>query len=137
MKSMQAREFRTAMNDLTEPVEVYARADKKGTWYPVGFESPQVPMLPYSNEQAEMIRILQEAQDEIARLKRELAARPMPNNQPMAITDARGTKFVNPAKPMSEAEAREWVMSLPEQDRAFFASRLGIKLGKRSGASGD
>lgn len=141
MKSMQAREFREQMNSITEVVEVYARGDLKGTWYPKGWQTPQLTIEEIGEAGREAVDAAMHAEllmarDEIIRLKRELAARPATASRPMAITDTTGTRVVQPARQMTDEEARAWLKTLPEQDRAFFASRLGIKTKGKAG-SGD
>jgi hypothetical protein len=122
MKEMTTAEFAKAnLAALEEPVKIRRYTKAVGTYYPEGYEPkmavavPQMPLLDLEPEvvaQAAQIVVLE---DEVKRLKRELAARPPAGSEFMG--QERRTVPQHPAKDVFS--------DLAKQDREFFERKLG------------
>ena len=110
MKQMTTAEFgKATLSTLTEPVEVRRYTTVVGTYYPAGYEpvtALAMGALPEVVPLADLKR-LEEQSEEIARLKRELAARP-----------ARVEAVRRTDDPFAD---------LAKQDRDFFDRKMGKK----------
>lgn len=119
MKDMTTAEFAKAnLAALEEPVKIRRYTKTVGTYYPEGYEPAQQAhpaQIDFDltaaavDVAAEKIRGLE---DEVARLKRELAARPQ-------APDPKGAGY-RPEHPLKDVFA-----GLAKQDREFFERKLG------------
>jgi hypothetical protein len=131
MKEMTTAEFAKAnLAALEEPVRVRRYTKTVGVYYPEGFEPASAPqpaqvtleeVAPSSVEATQ--KIVEDLTQEVARLKRELAARPFvtPSRPPSLPTDAVG-KVVSVPRRDDDPFA-----GLAKQDREFFERKLGKK----------
>lgn len=70
MDTIASREFQSSYQRLVEPVIVKAKSRTLGTWYPAGTEPDGVT----AGQVSVILRQRDDANEEIARLKKELAA---------------------------------------------------------------
>lgn len=122
MKEMTTAEFAKAnLAALEESVTIRRYTQVIGTYFPKGFEpasAPPPPTLGLTEPANSLIgdlaaaeKHVRELEEEVGRLKRELAKRPLPAVAPIPVTRASGDPFAGLAK----------------QDRDFFERKLGTK----------
>lgn len=131
MKEMTTAEFAKAnLAALEEPVRVRRYTTTVGTYYPQGYE-PAEPVVQTSmlddlrtaeTRSAASQKIVQELTEEVARLKRELAARPVVQVPEVMRAQPAAMGTVVPRKSSEDPFA-----GLAKQDREFFERKLGKK----------
>jgi hypothetical protein len=118
MNELPSKQFRTSFHRLTEPTTVTALGRPIGTWTPVThhpFSEIRRPETPKRRERIDAIKAdmveaeaLAAKDDEIRRLKRELAARPLPPIRSTGTGITRKAETVNlpgpPRMDMSTAQ---------------------------------
>jgi hypothetical protein len=136
MKEMTTAEFgRANLAALTEPVKIRRYTKAVGTYYPEGYiaglpeaEPPLTtgfaPVIPPPDQSPSLSAArekIEELENEVKRLKRELAARPPESPEP-------ADRVIPPLR--IEHPMKDVFAGLAKQDREFFERKLGKKTSK-------
>jgi hypothetical protein len=130
MKEMTTAEFAKAnLAELTEPISIRRYTKSVGKYYPEGYEPATPPQSPAPPDfgllvpdlPAPAAKRVADLEDEVARLKRELAARP-------AILTA--PKLPDAVSRLQVSKSSDPFSGLAKQDREFFERKLGTKKSK-------
>lgn len=124
MKTMTTAEFgRANLAAIEEPVEIRRYTKVVGVYYPSSFSPSDALPLPAEPVEKPVLaatrKKVEELEDEVKRLKRELAARPTEQRQPT------GFEALFTPRPKQPAQPADLFDALPKQDREFFERKLG------------
>lgn len=109
MKQMTSAEFAKAnLAAIDAPVEIRRYTTVMGTYYPHGYEPADAPQLALPAVDKKVAERVEELEEEVRRLKRELSAKAL----------------AWPALPPQQT-SRDVFADLPKQDREFFERKLG------------
>lgn len=127
MKEMTTAEFAKAnLAALDEPVRIRRYTTTVGTYYPQGYEPAAGPDLEpqtlfgYDEVLGASTKRIEELEEEVGRLKKELAKRPA-----VAVTAGGSTEALLKASMTSRSD--DPFAGLAKQDREFFERKLGKK----------
>lgn len=132
MKTMTTAEFgRANLAAIEEPVEIRRYTKVVGVYYPSSFSPSDALPLPAEPVEKPVLaatrKKVEELEDEVKRLKKELAARPVEQRQPPtgleALFTPRERERARQAAPAVDASGL--FDALPKQDREFFQRKLG------------
>lgn len=139
MKELTTAQFaKTNLEALAEPVSIRRYTKVVGTYYPAAFDptfAPPAPAPPDLGLVAEIpvdvprspsaAKRVEELEEEVAMLKRELAARPIVHIQVPEAFMAQPAAMAKVAARKPEALPKDVFDALPKQDREFFERKLG------------
>jgi hypothetical protein len=142
MKTMTTAEFAKAnLAGIEEPIEVRRYTKVMGVYYPGSFSPAEIPVLPAFDpllmdtltepvDAAKPVVIatrkrVEELEDEVKRLKRELAARPTTPAQPVGAEFMATSSRTIPKSVPGLDVPKNAFEGLAKQDREFFERKLG------------